>query len=115
MYTKINLFTPIQNTSFALSCEFDTEYLDYNQKEAFGVLCFTLHMPDGTQWRKIATKFDKEGMNYTRKICVDTYEYAALVDKNPEVKETEKELCDAVCLFIGRTVRKHFADRENKS
>lgn len=51
----------------------------------------------------------------TRKICVDTYEYAALVDKNPEVKETEKELCDAVCLLIGRAVRKHFADKENKS
>ena len=108
MTTKINLFTPIQNTSFALSSEFDTNELGYNDRGAFGVLRFTLFTPEGTQWRKVAVKFNENGVDYVRKLCVDTYEYASLVDKNPDFKSVENELCDSVCLLIGRTVRKHF-------
>ena len=108
MNTKINLFTPIKNTDFALSCEFDTQDLGYNDTGAFGVLRFTLFTPDGTHWRKVAIKFNVEGMDYVRKLCVDTYEYASLVDNNTEFKAIEKDLCDSVCLIIGRTVRKHF-------
>lgn len=111
MYTKINLFTPIQNTPYALSCEFDLEYLGFNQNGAFGVICLNLHMPEGTQWRKVAVRFDTDGLDYTRRLCVDTYEYAHMVDKNPEYKAVEKDLCDSVCLLIGRTVRQHF-DKE---
>ena len=108
MNTKINLFTPIQGTDFSLSCEFDTIELGYNQQGAFGVIRFILHTPDGTHRRKVATKFNENGVDYVRKLCVDTYEYASIVDKNPDFKATEKELCDSVCLIIGRTVRKHF-------
>ena len=108
MTTKINLFTPIRGTDFALSSEFDTKELGYNDRGAFGVLRFTLFTPDGTQWRKVATKFNENGLDYVRKLCVDTYEYASLVDNNPEIKAIEKDLCDSVCLVIGRTVRKHF-------
>ena len=112
MYTKIHLFTPIQNTEFALSCEFDTNELGYNDRGAFGVLRFTLFTPDGTHWRKVATKFNENGMDYVRKLCVDTYEYASIVDKTPDFKSVEKELCDSVCMVIGRTVRKHFNKKE---
>ena len=108
MTTKIHLFTPIQNTEFALSCEFDTTDLGYNDAGAFGVIRFYLHTPDGAHWRKIAIKFNVNGVDYIRRLCVDTYEYASLVDNTPEIKATEKELCDSVCLIIGRTVRKHF-------
>ena len=108
MNTKINLFTPIKNTDFSLSCEFDTQDLGYNDTGSFGVLRFTLFTPDGTHWRKVAIKFNVEGMDYVRKLCVDTYEYASLVDNNTEIKAIEKDLCDSVCLIIGRTVRKHF-------
>ena len=108
MTTKINLFTPIRGTDFALSSEFDTKELGYNDRGAFGVLRFTLFTPDGTHWRKVATKFNENGLDYVRKLCVDTYEYASLVDNNPEIKAIEKDLCDSVCLVIGRTVRKHF-------
>lgn len=108
MSTKINLFTPIKDTEFALSCEFDTTNLGYNDTGAFGVIRFYLHMPDGTQWRKVATKFNVNGVDYVRKLCVDTYEYASIVDNNPDFKSVEKELCDSVCLIIGRTVRQHF-------
>ena len=109
MYTKINLFTPIQGTDFALSSEFDTKELGYNDRGAFGVIRFYLHTPDGTtQWRKVAIKFNENGIDYVRKLCVDTYEYASIVDNNPEIKAIEKDLCDSVCLVIGRTVRKHF-------
>ena len=113
MYTKINLFSPIQNTEFSLSCEFDTKELGYNDRGAFGVLRFTLFTPDGSQWRKVAVKFNEEGCDYVRKLCVDTYEYASIVDKNPDFKAVEKELCDSVCMIIGRTVRKHFNKKEN--
>lgn len=113
MTTKINLFTPIQGTDFALSCEFDTHDIGYNDTGAFCVIRFFLHMPDGTQWRKLAIKFNVEGMDYVRKLCVDTYEYASLVDNNPEFKAIEKDLCDSVCLIIGRTVRKHFNKKGN--
>ena len=108
MNTKINLFSPIQCTEFSLSCEFDTLELGYNDTGAFGVISFYLHTPDGSQWRKLAIKFNIEGMDYVRKLCVDTYEYASIVDKNLEFKAVEKELCDSVCMLIGRTVRKHF-------
>ena len=108
MCTKINLFSPIQDTDFSLSCEFNTQELGYNDRGAFGVLRFTLFTPDGTQWRKVAAKFNENGVDYVRKLCVDTYEYASIVDKNLEFKAIEKELCDSVCLIIGRTVRKHF-------
>ena len=108
MSTKINLFASIKNTDFALSCEFDTTDLGYNQQGAFGVLRFNLHTPDGTHWRKVATKFNENGLDYVRKLCVDTYEHASIVDNNPEIKAIEKDLCDSVCLVIGRTVRKHF-------
>ena len=108
METKINLFAPIKGTEFAVSCEFDTINLGYNDRGAFGVLCFTLFTPDGTHWRKVAIKFNENGIDYVRKLCVDTYEYASLVDKNPDFKSVEKELCDSVCMLIGRTVRKHF-------
>lgn len=108
MTTKINLFTPIQGTDFALSCEFDTHDIGYNDTGAFGVLRFFLHTPEGTQWRKVATKFNVNGVDYIRRLCVDTYEYASIVDKNLEFKAVEKELCDSVCLIIGRTVIKHF-------
>ena len=113
MRTKINLFTPIQDTDFALSCEFDTKELGYNDRGAFGVLRFTLLTPDGTHWRKVATKFNENGLDYVRKLCVDTYEYASLVDNNPEIKAIEKDLCDSVCMLIGRTVSKHFNKKEN--
>lgn len=113
MYTKINLFTQIQNTSFALSCEFDTTELGYNDRGAFGVLRFTLFTPDVSQWRKVAIKFNEMGLDYVRKLCVDTYEYASIVDNNPDFKAVEKELCDSVCLIIGRTVRKHFNKKED--
>ena len=113
MTTKINLFTPIQNTDFSLSCEFDTKELGYNDRGAFGVLRFTLFTPDGSQWRKVAIKFNENGVDYVRKLCVDKYEYASIVDNTPEIKATEKELCDSVCLIIGRTVRKHFNKKEN--
>ena len=112
MATKINLFSPIHGTEFALSCEFDTQYLGYNDRGAFGVLRFTLFTPDGSHWRKVAVKFNENGVDYVRKLCVDTYEYASIVDKNPEFKAVEKELCDSVCLIIGRTVRKHFNKKE---
>ena len=112
MYTKIHLLTPKQNTKFALSCEFDTTELGYNDRGAFGVLRFTLFTPDGTHWRKVATKFNENGMDYVRKLCVDTYEYASIVDKNTDFKSVEKELCDSVCMVIGRTVRKHFNKKE---
>ena len=108
MSTKINLFTPIQNTEFALSCDFDTVDIGYNQQGAFGVIRFNLHTPDGSQWRKVAVKFNENGVDYVRKLCVDTYEHASIVDKTPEFKAVENELCDSVCLLIGRTVRKHF-------
>ena len=109
MTTKIHLFAPIQNTEFALSCDFDTVDIGYNQQGAFGVIRFNLHTPEGTtQWRKVATKFNENGVDYVRKLCVDTYEYASIVDKNPDFKSVEKELCDSVCMIIGRTVRKHF-------
>ena len=108
MNTKINLFTPIKSTDFSLSCEFDTQDLGYNDTGSFGVLRFTSFTPDGTHWRKVAIKFNVEGMDYVRKLCVDTYEYASLVDNNTEIKAIEKDLCDSVCLIIGRTVRKHF-------
>jgi len=108
MNTKINLFSPIQDTSFALSCEFNTQELGYNDAGAFGVLRFILSTPDGTHWRKVATKFNVNGVDYIRRLCVDTYEYASLVDNNPDFKAVEKDLCDSVCLIIGRTVRKHF-------
>ena len=113
MYTKINLFTPIQNTDFALSCECDNKELGYNDRGAFGVLRFTLFTPEGTQWRKVAIKFNVNGVDYIRRLCVDTYEYASIVDKNPDFKSVEKELCDSVCLIIGRTVRKHFNKKED--
>ena len=113
MATKINLFTLIQGTDFALSCEFDTKELGYNDRGAFGVLRFTLFTPDGSQWRKVAIKFNENGVDYVRKLCVDTYEYASLVDNNTEFKAVEKELCDSVCLIIGRTVRKHFNKKED--
>ena len=112
MSTKINLFTPIQGTDFSLSCEFDTKELGYNDRGAFGVLRFTLFTPDGSQWRKVATKFNENGVDYIRRLCVDTYEYASLIDNNHEFKSIEKELCDSVCLIIGRTVRKHFNKKE---
>ena len=108
MSTKINLFASIKNTDFALSCDFDLVNLGYNQTEAFGVVRFNLHTPDGAHWRKIAIKFNVNGVDYIRRLCVDTYEYASLVDNNPEIKAIEKDLCDSVCLVIGRTVRKHF-------
>ena len=108
MNMKIHLFTPIQDTECAMSCDFDLVNLGYNQTEAFGVVRFNLHTPDGAHWRKIAIKFNVNGVDYIRRLCVDTYEYASLVDNNPEIKATEKELCDSVCLLIGRTVRKHF-------
>lgn len=108
MKTKINLFSPIQGTDFSLSCEFDMHDLGYNQQGAFGVLRFTLFTPAGSQWRKVAIKFNENGEDYIRRLCVDTYEYASIVDKNPDFKSVEKELCDSVCLIIGRTVRKHF-------
>ena len=114
MSTKINLFTPINDTDFALSCEFDTQDIGYNQQGAFGVLRFNLFTPDGSQWRKVAVKFNENGIDYVRKLCVDTYEYSSMVDNNPEFKAIEKELCDSVCLIIGRTVRKHFK-KENKA
>ena len=113
MSTKINLFTPIQNTDFALSCEFDNKELGYNDRGAFGVLRFTLFTPDGSQWRKVAAKFNENGVDYVRKLCVDTYEYASLVDNNPDFKSVANELCDAVCLLIGRTVRNHFNKKED--
>ena len=113
MSTKINLFTPINGTDVALSCEFDTIDLGYNDRGAFGVLCFTLFTPDGSQWRKVAVKFNENGLDYVRKLCVDTYEYASIVDNNPEIKAIEKDLCDSVCLVIGRTVRKHFNKKGN--
>lgn len=108
MTTKINLFTPIKDTEFALSCEFDTTDLGYNDTGAFGIIRLFLLTPDGSQWRKVATKFNVNGVDYIRRLCVDTYEYASIVDKNLEFKAVEKELCDSVCLIIGRTVRKHF-------
>ena len=113
MYTKINISSPVQVADFSLSCEFDTIDLGYNQNGAFGVLRFTLCTPDGTQWRKLAIKFNENGEDYIRRLCVDTYEYSSIVDKNPDFKETEKELCDSVCLIIGRAVRKHFNKKEN--
>lgn len=113
MNTKINLSTLIKDTEFALSCEFDTTNLGYNDTGAFGVIRFYLHTPDGTQWRKLAIKFNVNGVDYIRRLCVDTYEYASLVDNNPDFKATEKELCDSVCMLIGRTVRKHFNKKEN--
>lgn len=108
MSTKINLFASIKNTDFALSCDFDLVNLGYNQTEAFGVVRFNLHTPDGAQWRKLAIKFNVNGVDYIRRLCVDTYEYASIVDKNPDFKSVENELCDSICLLIGRTVRKHF-------
>ena len=108
MNTKINLSSPVQDTDFALSCEFDMHDLGYNQQGAFGVIRFYLHTPDGSQWRKVAIKFNENGVDYVRKLCVDTYEYSSIVDKNPEIEAIEKDLCDSVCLVIGRTVRKHF-------
>lgn len=108
MNTKINLSTLIKDTDFSLSCEFDMCELGYNDTGAFGVIRLFLLTPDGSQWRKLAIKFNIEGMDYVRKLCVDTYEYASIVDKNPEFKAVEKELCDSVCMIIGRTVRKHF-------
>ena len=113
MYTKINLFSPIQGTDFSLSCEFNTQELGYNDRGAFGVLRFTLVTPDCSHWRKVAVKLNENGIDYVRKLCVDTYEYASIVDKNLEIKATEKELCDSVCMLIGRTVRKHFNKKEN--
>ena len=113
MNTKINISSPVQDTDFSLSCEFDTKELGYNDRGAFGVIRFTLFTPDGTQWRKFAIKFNENGLDYVRKLCVDTYEYASLVDNNPEFKSIEKELCDSVCMLIGRTVRKHFNKKEN--
>ena len=113
MNTKINLFSPVQGTDFSLSCEFDTHDIGYNDTGAFGVIRFYLHTPDGSQWRKVAIKFNENGIDYVRKLCVDTYEYASLVDNNPDFKATEKELCDSVCMLIGRTVRKHFNKKEN--
>ena len=108
MSTKINLSSPVQDTYFSLSCEFDMHDLGYNDRGAFGVLRFTLFTPDGSHWRKLAIKFNENGIDYVRKLCVDTYEYASIVDKNPDFKAIETELCDSVCLIIGRTVRKHF-------
>ena len=108
MNTKIKLLTLIKDTEFALSCEFDTNELGYNDRGAFGVLRFTLFTPDGTHWRKVAIKFNENGLDYVRKLCIDTYEYASIVDNTPEFKAIEKELCDSVCMLIGRTVRKHF-------
>ena len=113
MSTKINLFASIINTEFALSCDFDLVNLGYNQTEAFGVVRFNLHTPDGAHWRKIAIKFNVNGVDYIRRLCVDTYEYASIVDNNPEFKSIENELCDSVCLIIGRTVRKHFNKKED--
>lgn len=113
MQTKISLFTPIKDTELALSCEFDTHDLGYNDTGAFGVIRFYLHTPDGTHWRKVATKFNVNGVDYIRRLCVDTYEYASIVDKNPDFKAVEKELCDSVCMIIGRTVRNHFNKKEN--
>lgn len=113
MNTKINLFSSIKDTDFALSCEFDTNELGYNDRGAFGVLRFTLFTPDGTQWRKVAVKFNENGIDYVRKLCVETYEYASLAYNNPEFKAVEKELCDSVCMIIGRTVRKHFNKKED--
>ena len=113
MSTKINLFASIKNTDFALSCEFDTNELGYNDRGAFGVLRFILFTPDGSQWRKVAAKFNENGVDYIRRLCVDTYEYASIVDNNPEIKAIEKDLCDSVCLVIGRTVQKHFNKKED--
>ena len=108
MNTKINLFSPIQDTACAMSCEFDTHDIGYNDTGAFGVIRLFLLTPEGTHWRKLAIKFNVNGVDYIRRLCVDTYEYASLVDKTPEFKAIEKELCDSICLIIGRTVRKHF-------
>ena len=108
MNMKINLFTPIQDTDCAMSCDFDLVNLGYNQTEAFGVVRFNLHTPDGAHWRKIAIKFNVNGVDYIRRLCVDTYEYASIVDNNPDFKSVENELCDSICMIIGRTVRKHF-------
>ena len=113
MYMKIHLFTPIQDTDCAMSCDFDLANLGYNQTEAFGVVRFNLHTPDGAHWRKIAIKFNVNGVDYIRRLCVDTYEYASIVDNNPDFKSVENELCDSVCLIIGRTVRKHFNKKED--
>ena len=113
MYTKINLFTPIKGTDSSLSCEFNTQELGYNDRGAFGVLRFTLVTPDCSHWRKVAVKLNENGIDYVRKLCVDTYEYASIVDNNPDFKAIEKELCDSVCMLIGRTVRKHFNKKEN--
>lgn len=108
MSTKINLFTPIKDTACTMSCDFDLANLGYNQTEAFGVVRFNLHTPDGAHWRKIAIKFNVNGEDYIRRLCVDAYEYSSLVDNNPDFKSVEKELCDLVCFIIGRTVMKHF-------
>ena len=113
MNIKINISAPVQDTDFSLSCEFDMHDLGYNQQGAFGVIRFNLHTPDGTHWRKVATKFNENGVDYVRKLCVDTYEYASLVDNNPDFKSVENELCDSVCMIIGRTVRKHFNKKED--
>ena len=114
MNMKINISAPVQDTDFSLSCEFDMHDLGYNQQGAFGVIRFNLHTPEGTtQWRKVAAKFNENGVDYIRRLCVDTYEYASLVDNNPDFKSVENELCDSVCLIIGRTVRKHFNKKEN--
>ena len=113
MTTKINLFTPIQNTDFSLSCEFATQELGYNDRGAFGVIRFYLHTPEGTQWRKVAVKFNENGVDYVRKLCVDTYEYASIVDNNPDFKSVENDLRDSICMIIGRTVRKHFNKKED--
>lgn len=108
MDAKINLSTLIKDTEFALSCEFDTQELGYNDTGAFGVIRFNLHTADGSHWRKIAIKFNVNGVDYIRRLCVDTYEYASIVDNNPDFKSVEKELCDSVCMLIGRAVSKHF-------
>ena len=108
MNMKINISAPVQDTDFSLSCEFDMHDIGYNQQGAFGVTRFNLHTPDGSQWRKVAAKFNENGVDYIRRLCVDTYEYASLVDNNPDFKSVENELCDSICMIIGRTVRKHF-------
>lgn len=112
MDMNIHLFTFIRDNDYSMSCNFNLANLVFTEKHAFGVLQFGLKTPDGLQWRKVAVNFDKEGFDYTRKLCVDTHEYASIVDKTPEFKAVEKELCDSVCLIIGRIVRKHFAKGE---
>lgn len=114
MNMDIRLFSHIKDSDYAVSVRFSLVQIEYRKEGAIAVVRFYLHtmnLKDEVRLyqRNIVFNFNRFGeVSAPCKILTDNDEYASIVDKNPEIKAIENELCDSVCLLIGRTVSKHF-------